>query len=119
MTAVISPGPHSGHCGASGQEALQAGVGSLHGICHLGPHETLKRLRRCPSAMPRLIIIQATGYRSRGRRIPNKLRKRRLVGAVLPYLAALVITMAIAYGSMLYHTFKASRINPADSLRYE
>ena len=39
--------------------------------------------------MPRLIIIQATGYRYRGRRIPNKIRKRKLVGAVMPYLAAL------------------------------
>ena len=39
--------------------------------------------------------------------------------SILPYLAAMVITIVIAYGSMLYHTYKASRINPADSLRYE
>jgi radical SAM superfamily enzyme YgiQ (UPF0313 family) len=39
--------------------------------------------------MPRLLIIQATGYRFRGTRVPYKLRKRKLVGAVLPYLAAL------------------------------
>ncbi|HKA37612.1 MAG TPA: cobalamin-dependent protein, partial [Thermoanaerobaculia bacterium] len=39
--------------------------------------------------MPRLLIIQATGYRYRGVREPYKLRKRKLVGAVLPHLAAL------------------------------
>lgn len=39
--------------------------------------------------MPRLTIIQATGYRYPGRRVPNKIRKRKLVGAVMPYLAAL------------------------------
>ena len=39
--------------------------------------------------------------------------------SILPYLAAIVITIVIAYGSMLYHTYKASRINPADSLRHE
>ena len=39
--------------------------------------------------------------------------------SIWPFLAAMAVTMAIAYGSMLYHTFKASRINPADSLRYE
>ncbi len=39
--------------------------------------------------MPRLLIVQATGYQMRGVRIPYKLRKRKLVGAVLPYLAAL------------------------------
>ena len=39
--------------------------------------------------------------------------------ALWPYLMALVVTLVIAYGSMLYHTYKASRINPADSLRYE
>jgi putative ABC transport system permease protein len=43
----------------------------------------------------------------------------RVEPSILPYLAALLLTMLIAYGSMLYHTFKASRINPADSLRYE
>ncbi len=39
--------------------------------------------------MPRLLITQATGYRYRGLRFPYKLRKRKLVGAVIPYLAAL------------------------------
>jgi len=39
--------------------------------------------------MPRLLIIQATGYRYRGLCTPYKLRKRKLVGAVIPYLAAL------------------------------
>jgi radical SAM superfamily enzyme YgiQ (UPF0313 family) len=39
--------------------------------------------------MPKLMIIQATGYRFRDLRIPYKLRKRKLVGAVLPYLGAL------------------------------
>ncbi len=39
--------------------------------------------------MPRLLIIQATGYRFRDVRVPYKLRKRKLVGAVLPHLAAL------------------------------
>jgi radical SAM superfamily enzyme YgiQ (UPF0313 family) len=39
--------------------------------------------------MPRLLIIQATGFRLRDVRVPYKLRKRKLVGAVLPYLAAL------------------------------
>ena len=39
--------------------------------------------------------------------------------SILPYLAAMLVTIAIAYGSMLYHTFKASQINPADSLRHE
>jgi radical SAM superfamily enzyme YgiQ (UPF0313 family) len=44
---------------------------------------------RGSSTMPRLLIIQATGYRYRGLRTPYKLRKRKLVGAVIPYLAAL------------------------------
>jgi putative ABC transport system permease protein len=39
--------------------------------------------------------------------------------SLLPYLAAMLVTLVIAYGSMLYHTYRASRINPADSLRYE
>ncbi len=39
--------------------------------------------------------------------------------ALWPYLTAFVVTLAIAYGSMLYHTYRASQINPADSLRYE
>ena len=39
--------------------------------------------------------------------------------SILPYVAAMAITMIIAYGSMLYHTYKASQINPADSLRHE
>jgi len=39
--------------------------------------------------MPKLMIIQATGYRFRDLRVPYKLRKRKLVGAVLPHRAAL------------------------------
>jgi len=39
--------------------------------------------------------------------------------SIIPYLAAMAVTMIIAYGSMLYHTYKASQINPADSLRHE
>jgi putative ABC transport system permease protein len=39
--------------------------------------------------------------------------------AIWPYLTAFAITLMVAWGSMLYHTFRASRINPADSLRYE
>jgi putative ABC transport system permease protein len=39
--------------------------------------------------------------------------------ALWPYLAAFAFTMLIAWGSMLYHTYRASLINPADSLRYE
>jgi radical SAM superfamily enzyme YgiQ (UPF0313 family) len=40
--------------------------------------------------MPKLLIIQATTYQGRGDRRPHRIRKRRLVGAVMPYLAALV-----------------------------
>lgn len=39
--------------------------------------------------MPKLLITQATGYRFRGSLEPYKLRKRKLVGAIIPYLAAL------------------------------
>lgn len=39
--------------------------------------------------MPKLLIIQAATYRSREDRRPLRIRKRRLVGAVMPYLAAL------------------------------
>ena len=39
--------------------------------------------------------------------------------AFWPYLAAFAVTLVVAYGSMLYHTYRASQINPADSLRYE
>jgi ABC-type lipoprotein release transport system permease subunit len=39
--------------------------------------------------------------------------------AVWPYLGAFAVTLLVAYGSMLYHTYRASQINPADSLRYE
>jgi radical SAM superfamily enzyme YgiQ (UPF0313 family) len=39
--------------------------------------------------MPRLLIIQAAAYRSRADRRPFRIRKRKLVGAVMPYLAAL------------------------------
>jgi len=43
----------------------------------------------------------------------------RITPSIWPYLAAMLVTMIIAYGSMLYHTYRASQINPADSLRYE
>lgn len=39
--------------------------------------------------------------------------------AIWPYFAAFALTIFIAWGSMLYHTYRASMINPADSLRYE
>ncbi len=39
--------------------------------------------------MPRLMIIQPTPYFSREKPVPYRIRKRRLVGAVMPYLAAL------------------------------
>ena len=39
--------------------------------------------------------------------------------SILPYLAALAATIIIAYLSMIYHTYKASKINLADSLRHE
>jgi radical SAM superfamily enzyme YgiQ (UPF0313 family) len=39
--------------------------------------------------MPRLLIVQAATYRSRDERRPLRIRKRKLVGAVMPYLAAL------------------------------
>jgi radical SAM superfamily enzyme YgiQ (UPF0313 family) len=39
--------------------------------------------------MPKLMIIQAASYRARDDRRPLRIRKRRLVGAVMPYLAAL------------------------------
>ncbi|CAH2598732.1 Radical SAM protein [Rhodovastum atsumiense] len=39
--------------------------------------------------MPRLKIIQATTYISRDNRRPRKIGKRKMVGAVMPYLAAL------------------------------
>ena len=39
--------------------------------------------------MPRLLIIQAAAYRSREDRRPFRIRKRKLVGAIMPYLAAL------------------------------
>jgi radical SAM superfamily enzyme YgiQ (UPF0313 family) len=39
--------------------------------------------------MPRLMIIQATTYMARDDRRPRRIGKRRLVGAVMPYLAAL------------------------------
>jgi putative ABC transport system permease protein len=39
--------------------------------------------------------------------------------SIVPYLAAMAATMIIAYSSMLYHTYKASQINPANSLRHE
>jgi len=39
--------------------------------------------------------------------------------SIWPYLAALLATLLIAFASMIYHTRRASRINPAESLRYE
>jgi radical SAM superfamily enzyme YgiQ (UPF0313 family) len=39
--------------------------------------------------MPRLLIVQAASYRSRDDRRPLRIRKRKLMGAVMPYLAAL------------------------------
>lgn len=39
--------------------------------------------------MPRLLIVQAATYRSREDPRPHRIRKRKLVGAVMPYLAAL------------------------------
>jgi putative ABC transport system permease protein len=39
--------------------------------------------------------------------------------AIWPFLAAIAITLVVAWGSMLYHTYRASQINPADSLRHE
>ena len=37
----------------------------------------------------------------------------------VPYLVAFLLTLLFAVLSMLYQTFRVSRINPADSLRYE
>ena len=39
--------------------------------------------------------------------------------AIWPYLAAFALTLLVAWGSMLYHTYRAAMINPAESLRYE
>jgi putative ABC transport system permease protein len=39
--------------------------------------------------------------------------------SVSPYLAALLLTTIITVLSMLYHTYKASSLQPAKSLRYE
>ena len=39
--------------------------------------------------------------------------------AIWPFLTAFALTLAVAWGSMLYHTYRASQVNPADSLRYE
>jgi putative ABC transport system permease protein len=39
--------------------------------------------------------------------------------ALWPYLTALALSLVIAMGSMLYHTYRSSRMNPTDSLRYE
>ena len=38
---------------------------------------------------------------------------------IYPYLAAFAITLVVAYASMLFHTYRASQINPAESLRHE
>jgi len=37
----------------------------------------------------------------------------------IPYVAALLLTLVFALLSMLYQTYRVSRINPAESLRYE
>ncbi|MGC8525428.1 MAG: hypothetical protein ACP5M5_14200 [Acidibrevibacterium sp.] len=39
--------------------------------------------------VPRLLIIQPTPYHSRSKREPYRIRKRMVIGAVAPYLAAL------------------------------
>ena len=39
--------------------------------------------------------------------------------AVTPYMAALLLTIIITILSMLYHTYRASSLQPAESLRYE
>jgi len=39
--------------------------------------------------------------------------------ALWPNLAAFAITLVVAYASMLFHTYRASQINPAESLRHE
>jgi radical SAM superfamily enzyme YgiQ (UPF0313 family) len=39
--------------------------------------------------MPKLLIIQAATYRAEDDRRPMRIKKRRLVGAIMPYLAAL------------------------------
>jgi putative ABC transport system permease protein len=39
--------------------------------------------------------------------------------AIWPYLTAFAVTLLVAWTSMLYHTYRASRINPAESLRHE
>ena len=39
--------------------------------------------------------------------------------SVTPYLLALFLTMIITILSMLYHTYRASSLQPAESLRYE
>src|SRR6185437_15409264 len=56
-----------------------------HQYCHVSSQRPLAgRIE-----MPRLMIIQAASYRGYGDRRPLKIRKRRLIGAVMPYLAAL------------------------------
>jgi radical SAM superfamily enzyme YgiQ (UPF0313 family) len=40
--------------------------------------------------MPRILLIQPTLLASRDRPVPFRIRKRKIIGAVLPYLAALV-----------------------------
>jgi len=39
--------------------------------------------------------------------------------SILPYLAALILTIFFTLLSMFYHTYRAARIQPAESLRYE
>jgi len=39
--------------------------------------------------------------------------------SVAPFFVALFLTIVITVLSMLYHTYRASSLQPADSLRYE
>ncbi len=39
--------------------------------------------------------------------------------SMIPYVAALVLTLIVAGISMIYHSYRAAQINPSDSLRYE
>jgi len=39
--------------------------------------------------------------------------------SLIPYLAALFLTLIVAGVSMIYHSYRAAQINPSDSLRYE
>ena len=39
--------------------------------------------------------------------------------SIVPYVVALLLTILFTLISMMYHTYKAARLQPADSLRYE